>query len=74
MIGKRPPPHFIPGSGTRSDEVDVQAEQQLQQEWSGGLSDEGRWLFEENYQDLGTSVWRASHSTSHPLPKNALSS
>lgn len=65
---------------TESDEVELQADEQHSTSRGGGrvrsgrLTSEGtRWL-EGMFLELGASLWRASHSTSHLRTKSDLSS
>lgn len=79
IVDQCPPLCIIPRSISESDKVKFQADKQhsmsrVGQVWSGGLIGEGtRWL-EGNSLGPGTSLWRASHSTSHLQPKSDLSS
>lgn len=72
-------PCQIPRSITESDEAALQADKQHSvsrtgQVWSGRLIGVGTQWLEGNCLGLGTSVWHASHSTSHLQPKSDLSS
>lgn len=68
----------FPMSVTESDAVELQADEQHAASGAGKmcggrLTGEGtRWI-EVSYPGRGTSVWRASHSTSRLRPKSDLS-